>query len=148
MIALLILFAAAAQQPTATQLLNEAERAAQRGDEVTARRKLDEAKPLIDRQTEALRSRLAAHELWDECVKRNASRVASQNEKADVLADAVLGICLESETTVRTRQTDVDRDVQNLEGAALNDEVDKDMARWRDIQRRTALGIIVTARSK
>jgi|SRR5579884_995915 len=147
MIAFLILFAAAAQQPTSTQLLNDATRAYQRGDKTTARQKLNQARPLIDQQTEALRSRLAAHELWDECIKTNAARVASQNEKADVLADAVLGICLEQETTVRTRQTDVDRYIDNLEGAALTDEVDKDMAKWRDIQRQTALGIIVSARS-
>jgi uncharacterized protein YbcC (UPF0753/DUF2309 family) len=144
---LLISAAAATQQATSTQLLNDAERAYQLGDEATARRKLNQAQPIINQHTEALRSRLAAHVVWDECVKTNASRVALQNEKADVLADAVLGICLEQETTVRTRQTDVDRYVDNLEGAALNEQVDKDIAKWRDIQRQTALGIIVNARS-
>ena len=146
MIAFLILLAAV-QVPTAEQTLNEASSAFQRGDEVTGRRKLKEAQTLADRDTEALTSRLSAHARWDDCIKATAARVSSQNEHADVLADAVLGMCLEDENLVRARQTQVDRYIDGLEGSALSEEVDKDMAGWRTTQRQTALGIIVNART-
>ena len=141
-----LLLAAAALEPTTEVLLNEAQRALQSGNQVEARRKLAEAKASQEKDDEAIRQRLAAHQEWDDCIKTEAARVTNLQDQLDPLAEAVLGMCLDKERRTRVLASEVARRLDGLEGDELRNDVEATVTRWRQIQKQTALAILARAR--
>ena len=127
----------------AEQLLDQAKSALRRGDGAEYDALIRRADEAIDRDTNALRDRLAAHRLWDECVRLNAVRVSALSEGADALADSVLGMCSDQESTVFVRAGKTISDQTGAEKAATLNRMMED---WRSRQRREALAIIVRSR--
>ena len=95
----------------------------------------------------AVRGRLTEHQRWDACVKVKAKQFAAQPETAGVIAEAALGSCLQHETAVKSFAGEVARLAENLSGAALREDVERTMRRWREVQRQIALAIVLEARS-
>lgn len=97
--------------------------------------------------TKAIRNRLAEHQQWDACVKTKALQFSvAEEETAEAIAQATLGACLQHESRVQGYASETSR-ILKLEGEALRVDVDRMMSRWRQVQRQTALAIVLEART-
>jgi hypothetical protein len=97
----------------------------------------------VERQSDAIGARLAAHRVYEECVRQKVRKLVSSPEHADILADSAMFFCQVEEDNLRSRAFDqsTERDF-----AKQHEQVDAWMKEWNRQIRIEATSIVLSLR--